>query len=175
MSRVRTRCRGFLLLEVLAYLGIVMLIMCAIMGVVASVRRGLVQKAVRERQAEEWAAAAECIRDDLRQARSVKWATESDGSRSLSLTRNDGTLAEYLTVERKLTRSVTRGRKVVQERPFQVDAAIKLLQRSEAGTKQAWELGAVELGREVDASKGAVFFMVTCELRSRAGTPAVPA
>ena len=62
MSCSRVSCRGYLLLEVLAYLGIMMLIMFAIMGVVTSVRRGLLQKALHERQTEEWAAAAEFIR-----------------------------------------------------------------------------------------------------------------
>jgi len=166
----RRRARGFMLLEVLACLAVMMLLLGTVFGTVMSLRLGLTRKAAREQQWQQWLQASDALRDDLRLARHVEWLAPDDGEPSLCVTRRDGTAVEYQGAQRALWRFVTRDRKLVQQRPFAVEVALRRLQRCSSGAAKAWELATVEKGRPVDVS-GPVFFLLSAELRSAGAAP----
>jgi hypothetical protein len=99
----RSNPRGMLLLEVMAYVFIVVLVFGGMAGAASLLCHNLEESTQREHQLTDWAQISELLRDDVRGAVRLEWnvAQTAGGSEpTLKLTQPGGRVIEY-RVERK--------------------------------------------------------------------------
>jgi hypothetical protein len=148
------RTAGIMLLEVLAYIAIVMTVMSSVFGLAYSVQRSLLKEAIKEQQREVLLALSEHIRDDLRRAVSI------DSRQALTVLLDDGSTTVLRNVSGRFNRSRSRDGKVLEQDVAPWSCTIEKIETSVPGSSKPWELDSIS-GKSIDLREKPVFVLIT--------------
>ena len=159
--------RGMLLIETLAALFVCMLLAGLLTGAVYGMHRSLTRATLREQQAENLFRVRDLLRDDLRQASSIR--TVEDG---WIIQRDDASQVEYSIAERSLSRRVMKNNQRQASTMIEARIALSAIRISRSSSLlDLWQLQPLSAENGIDLASSPAYVQIELNIEALEGGP----